>query len=174
MEQEEMPTTQLEAMPANAPAPDEQPTHDHDEPSPRSVAYAVEHSTDEDPLTDHLTVLLVPAALIGLLLVTVQKTDYYQFIWYATYAALVLLSIGQGLKRDVKWSIVATSTAIAGGLTGFVDALYTLISLKEPVLLFGLVTKPLFYGLLLGLCTGFIYLLLLLVLQYKERQKNKA
>lgn len=142
------------------------------EPSPRAVAYAVEQAQDEDPLTNHLTVLLVPAAIIGLLLVIVKNTEYFQILWYVTYTALILLSIGQGLKQNARWTIVAISTGIATGLAAFINALYNLIVQQEVILLFGLITKPLFAGLLFGLFTGFIYLVLLLVLQYKKRQKN--
>lgn len=172
-----MPTTQLEAHPVEPKTetqerPKLEPSQ---EPSPRSVAYAVEHmkpEDEEDPLTAHLTVLLVPAAIAGLFLVTAQSAPYYAILTLVCYAAIGLLAIGQAVKTKTSWTTLTVSTGIAGGVATFIFALYELVATKEIVLLFGVLTKPLFTALILGLCTGFVYQLLLLVLKYRERKQT--
>lgn len=125
-----------------------------------------------DPLTKQLSLLLVPAAVAGIFLVAAQSAPYYDILRFITFAALLLIAIGSGLQGNTSWHNVTIASGIAAALAAGIHAFYRVIQTGELLYLFNLITEPLFTGVLVSVGTGFLFLVIQLVLQYMQQRKK--
>lgn len=125
-----------------------------------------------DPLTKQLSLLLVPAAIAGIFLIAADSAPYYDILRFICFAALGLIAIGSGVQSNTSWYTVTIASGIAAAITAGIHAVYIIVDTRKLLYLFNLITEPLFTGILVAVGTGFLFLVIQLVIQYIQQRKK--
>lgn len=120
-----------------------------------------------DTASEYYVKMLAGPVLIAALfqIVALHNTNKTTLILVAHIIIATLISI-QTVQRHISWKTAAIAGGVAGAIIGFVVALYKLITDFHVVYVFNLFTEPAVTGVLDGIATGFITLIIYSIVKH--------